>query len=77
MDEPSSSSTAIFPARSFPVQQEAYPASYNQPCSFCHHSTLHVYLENMEPDNDTGSNLTDPEEDEESNSLVNNHSQLK
>eukprot|EP00975_Prorocentrum_lima_P039530 8306410-Prorocentrum_lima.AAC.1 len=69
MDEQPSSSTAIVPARNFPVQQEAYPASHNQPCSFCQHSTSHVYLENMEPDTDTDSHLTGFVKDEEYNSL--------
>eukprot|EP00975_Prorocentrum_lima_P068139 12918981-Prorocentrum_lima.AAC.1 len=59
IDEQLYPSTANVPARNFPVQQEAYTASHNQPCSFCQHSILHVYLENMEPDTDTDSNVTD------------------
>eukprot|EP00975_Prorocentrum_lima_P022252 4679708-Prorocentrum_lima.AAC.1 len=61
MDE-SSSSTAIVPVRSPPVQHEAYSASYNQPCSLCQHNASHDYLETMEPDTDTDSHLTDFEE---------------
>eukprot|EP00975_Prorocentrum_lima_P064470 12897758-Prorocentrum_lima.AAC.1 len=64
-DEHSSSSTAIVHAQRPAVHQEAYPASYHQPCSFCQHSTSHAYPESMKPDTDTDSDLTDFDEDEE------------
>eukprot|EP00975_Prorocentrum_lima_P023104 4861010-Prorocentrum_lima.AAC.1 len=53
--------------------QEAYPASPNQPCSYCRHHSSHAYFESMEPDTDTDSNVSDLENDEEYQALINNY----
>eukprot|EP00975_Prorocentrum_lima_P014298 3038561-Prorocentrum_lima.AAC.1 len=45
LDAPPPSSTAIVPSRNPPSQQEAYPASSNQPCSFCQCNTSRAYFE--------------------------------